>query len=1009
MKPIVILMLTMLFLNVSAREKINFNEGWKFHLGDLNGAEAETFSDAKWRMLDLPHDWSIEGEYRQDNPMSHFCGYLPAGIGWYRKTIKVPDEWKGKYVEIAFDGVFMNSTVYANGTKLGNRPNGWISFAYDISEEVKRSDSITFAVRVDNEKQPSARWYTGSGIYADTWINVRDKIHVPNSGIYVRTKENTVYVDTELHNVQDSKGKVIVNTSIKKATGDVVASVDAKVTVDAGETQSLSQSLTLNKPELWSVEHPYLYTLVTEIICNNVLLDRVETRFGIRDIKWIPESGMWINGKNVKLQGVCNHADAGALGVAVPNKILRFRIQQLKDMGCNAIRTSHYPRPPAFYQLCDEMGMLVMDEIFDGWHQKAENDYGARFFNECWKRDITDWLKRDRNHPSVVIWSVGNETHGDVAKDLVKVCHEFDDLRPVTSGHSNDEDMDILGVNGASEMKGWLEEAPKNRVIIGTENTHTLQVRGYYRTKTWYRDGYPNKKRRPHYYPDLTEKEVFKNDWTTDDKKVNSKQIFLSSYDNATVRLNTRQNIEMLRDMPFFAGSFRWTGYDYLGETKYHGGWPFKALSSGAIDMANFEKDLYYLYQSQWTSKPMVHILPHWTHPTINKGTEIPIWAYSNCDEVELFFNEKSLGKQAPGKTWDKMQCQWLVPWTPGTLKAVAYKNGKVMASQTVATAGAPSKIALRVDGDPMAYEKNDLVQVRVTTTDENGEMYPYGENRTWFHVLGAGKIRALDNGSPMDVEKHFEANNRIAFYGLTRAYIESTNESGDINLLTACILGEKKQITSKKVSIDARMLNIRGNKANPKIDIYYTIDGSTPTNTSARYLKPFEVELGTTVKALVIADGKEVFVMYERFAEDEGFVFDSGADETVAGGDQAEEAKLINTKVETDGSGFKGRAYVFMGEKKGGSVEWYYENDGGSGEFNFQIRYSASDQAHTQYKILLTLNGQEQEVILPTTKEYKHNWETVEVSGQLKAGANIISITSLQGQGLCIDEIKVY
>ncbi|WP_075601976.1 glycoside hydrolase family 2 TIM barrel-domain containing protein [Saccharicrinis aurantiacus] len=998
-----------LCINISAQH-INFNEDWRFSLGDENGWEQSNYNDASWRQLDLPHDWSIEGEYSKDNPMAHFCGYLPAGIGWYRKTITVPQEWKGKHIEIAFDGVFMNSTVWANGRKLGDRPYGWVSFAYDISEEVAKSNTISFAVRVDNDKQPSARWYTGSGIYANTWINVKENIYVPKSGICIRTEGNVVSIDTELFNKTEKGSKITLVSSIKDANGKVVASANAKLKLESKQQSVEKQVLTIENPMLWDTDNPYLYTLQTEVKQGKQVLDVVNTPFGVRDIKWIPETGMWLNGKNVKLQGVCNHADAGALGVAVPDKIRRFRIQQMKDMGVNSIRTSHYPRPPEFYDLCDEMGMLVMDEIFDGWHRKAENDYGAHSFDEWWKQDMTDWLKRDRNHPSIVIYSVGNETHGDIAPELVATCHDLDPTRPVTSGHSNSEDMDVFGVNGSSEMKGFIEnEVSKDKVFIGTENTHTLQVRGYYRTKTWYRNGYPNEKRRPHYYPDLTEEEVFTHDWAPDSEKVNSKQIFLSSYDNATIRLNSRHNVEKLRDIPYFAGSYRWTGYDYLGETKYHGGWPFKALSSGAVDIANFEKDLYYMYQSQWTSKPMAHILPHWTHPTIKEGTEIPVWVYSNCDEVELFFNDQSLGKIKPGKTWDTMNCQWLVPWKPGTIKAVAYKNGKATVTKTMTTANAPAKIALSIDGAPMANKKKDLVQVRVTTTDAKGTMYPYGENRTYFKVFGSAYIKALDNGSPMDVEQHYLAQSRNAFYGLSRAYVEATDAAGSINLLAASILGEKKQITSNKVSINAQMLNIRGDKVNPNIQVYYTTDGSQPTTKSSKYKNSFEVALGTTVKALVVADGEALYVMEERFAMDEGFIFDAEVGEMVEAGDQAEDAKLVNAVVQNKGKGFNGQSYVFMGKQEGGSVEWYYENDGAAGQFNFKIRYSASDMLRGEYKIILNINGVEQKMTLPTTKDYQNNWEIIGATENLKAGANTIKITTLQGDGLCIDEIRVY
>ncbi len=982
---------------VCRAERTGFDDGWRFRLGDPAGAQASGFDDASWRVLDVPHDWSIEGEYSQDNPMGGTCGYLPAGIGWYRKTVPVPGDWKGKHVEIAFDGVCMNSTVWANGKELGTRPCGWSSFAYDISDLVASSDSITFAVRVDNEKQPSARWYTGSGIYAHTWIDVKEKVHV----------ENTFFQTLE---ADERRAAVRIDT-------ELVGDPDAEVThqlfsKDWKKVADGFQTLEVKNPKLWSVEEPNLYTLRTIVKSGRKVVDQVDTRVGIRTVEWKPESGMWLNGKNVKLQGVCNHQDAGALGAAVPDKVLRFRIEQLKAMGCNAIRTAHNPQTPVFYDLCDELGMLVVDEIFDGWKQKAAHDYGRYHFEQWWERDLTDWIRRDRNHPSVVIWSVGNETGGPVAADLVAACHRLDPTRPVTSGHSGSQFMDVFGVNGSSEKVGWFDQLATDRVFIGTENTHTWQVRGYYRTKTWYRDGF---KDIVHEIPDLTEKEVFTHDWIREADRGHRKQIFNSSYDNATVRLNSRLNIAQLRDIPNYAGSFRWTGYDYIGEASYvHGGWPFRAFMGGAIDLANFEKDLYYLYQSQWTDEPMVHILPHWTHPTIEKGTQIPVWVYSTCGEVELFFNGQSLGKQTPGTAWDEMQCQWMVPWTPGELKAVGYAGGSAVAEKTVRSADAPAKIALSVDGEPLAESGKDIVQVRVTSTDEKGEMYPYGENRTFFKVIGPGKIRALDNGSPVDVEKHFEAESRIAFYGLTRAYVEATGEAGELALVASCILGEKKQITSNRVSIDTQVLALRGNVPAPAIEVFYTTDGSKPTTQSTPCTGSFPVPPDTTVRALVVVDGEVFQTLEERFAMDEGFVWNSAAAVARAaaagGGEQAEDAALVNAKIRSQGSGFHGRGYVDFGHARGAYVEWYQENDGGDGPAELTIRYSGKHPKRPGRRIKLSVNGQvvQQALLLPNAADWGSGWKTVTVPIAIRRGANTIRLTTVENGGMYIDEISV-
>ncbi|GAF01633.1 glycoside hydrolase family 2 TIM barrel-domain containing protein [Saccharicrinis fermentans] len=306
---------------------------------------------------------------------------------------------------------------------------------------------------------------------------------------------------------------------------------------------------------------------------------------------------------------------------------MKWKLSLLKEMGVNAIRTAHNPAPPMFYDLCDEMGFLVMDEIFDGWMRKAKMDYGAQAFNDWWERDMTEWLERNRNHPSIIIYSLGNETKGEIAKELVAKCHQLDPSRLVTSGHSASEYMDVFGVNGGSEKQGFYQKERPLKPFVATEAPHTWQTRGYYRTKTWFRDGYPNKGQQPFALPDLTQEEVFSYEWAPRDQWVNRKQHFNSSYDNAMVRISARKNWELMRDLPWYSGHFRWTGFDYYGEASYvHGGWPFRLFMGGALDVAGFEKDLFYFYQSQWTKKPMVHILPHWTHPTLDKGTEIPVW-----------------------------------------------------------------------------------------------------------------------------------------------------------------------------------------------------------------------------------------------------------------------------------------------------------------------------------------------------------------------------------------------
>lgn len=994
--------------------KTNIDEGWKFILQDFDNAEDADFDDSSWRTLDVPHDWSIEGEYDKNNLMGARGGYLPGGIAWYRKTLPVLDEWIGKHVEVAFDGIFMNSTVWVNGVKLGERPYGWISFSYDISEIVQNSDTIAISVRVDNEKQPGARWYSGSGIYGHTWIDVKEKVHVAKDGVYVRTRGDVVDIDTEVANTTGERAEALLRTIIKDRTGVVVDSIESRITLAAGELKPVQQSLALSESERWSVDSPYLYTAVSELEIGKQKYESARTRFGFRDIEWKPKTGMWVDGENVKLRGVCNHQDAGAFGAGVPDKILRFRIEQLKSMGVNCIRVSHNPQTPIFYEICDEIGMFVLDEIFDGWTKKAEHDYGRYSFEEWWRRDLTDWVKRDRSHVSVVAWSVGNETHGEVGKKLVALCHELDPTRPVTSGSSEQQYMDIFGANGGSESKSFFERfeiGPEygKRVFIGTENPHTWQVRGFYRTQSWFRDGYPNPKRGPHEIPNLTEEEVFTYDWTEQANKTSHKQVFNSSYDNATVRLNARQAIAQLRDIPFYAGSFRWTGHDYIGEAGFvHGGWPFKAFMGGVIDLANFEKDHYYLYQSQWTEEPMLHLLPHWTHPVMEEGTKIPVWAYTNCDEVELFLNGESLGRRFPGHKWNEIQCEWMVGWMPGELKAVAFENGDPVLEKIIRTAGAPVRNALSIDGGGFAVNGKDWVQVRVASQDLDGNFYPYGENRTYFNVIGPAEIDAVDNGSPIDVERHHGPNHRTGFFGLTRAYLKSTGEAGDITLLASAILGEKKLLTSRRVYIDTQLMALRGRLADPLIEVYYTLDGSEPSVHSVPYRGGFEIALGTTVKALVVLDGRTVQLMEESFSEDVGFVWNAGESKQGEIGEQAEEAWVFDAEVLDTVEGFRGAGYVDLGTKESAYVEWYQENDGAAGQYVLEIRYSRYNAREGRCQLGVSVNGEKitREVQVNDAVVSGARWSTVLVEVRLDRGANYIRVASEGECRVLLDEI---
>ncbi|MCX6325569.1 MAG: DUF4982 domain-containing protein [Bacteroidia bacterium] len=873
------------------------NQDWLFALGDNNSAKELKFDDSAWRNLNLPHDWSIEGKYSADAPTGNPGGYLPSGIGWYRKTISLTArQLTNRLVRIDFDAIYMNSEVWINGHCLGKRPYGYISFGYDLSPYLVAGNN-SLAIRVDNTLEPSTRWYHGCGIFGNVYLTFMDKTHIKPSGITVTTpkindKKADVAVCTEIKTASDNATSIVVENTIFSPKGVRVASSKEKIELKNAD-KTITQTLSVDNPLLWDLETPNLYKVVSSIKSDKMLIDEVTTYIGIRTIRWETETGFWLNNRNVKIRGVAEHLEGGPIGAAWTEKLMRWKIQKIKDMGCNAIRLAHNPQVPRFYELCSEMGMMVLDEVFDGWKQKADKDYGFQAFNDWWERDLTDWLRRDRNYPCVIAYSLGNETRGEIGQKMVDICHREDPTRLVTSGSAEENMMDIEGVNGTSETQKFFQNFKPTKPFIATEAPHTWQVRGFYKTQTWYRDGYPNKKQDPFFIPNLTEKEIFLNHAMDTNLMKNSKQVFNSSYDNATVRITARQHLAKLRDIPWLSGQFRWTGFDYIGEAGYvHGGFPFRAFMGGAIDLAGFEKDLFYLYQSQWTSKPMVHILPHWTHPKMTPGTLIPVWVYTTGDEVELFLNGKSLGKKKKGTDPDQMQCEWLVPWTLGTVEAVAYQNGKEITRTHQTSASSPSKILVETDNQQLKADNKDMAIVTVSQTDAKGVFYPYGENRTYYHLEGPATIRSLENGSPVDTDSHWGVSGRRLFFGLTRAFIEANSDQGDISLMVGAISGEKAQLTSDLVSINIQQIALRGELKKKNLTVYYSIDRQTPTQKSTMYIEPFHVKLNTTIKAVVYEGNNKLFDMEENISPEDGLYWyneTTAALNQIAKGEQAE------------------------------------------------------------------------------------------------------------------------
>ncbi len=989
-------------LAAEARQEVPLNEDWAFWLGDPPDAETVNFDSSAWERLDIPHDWAFRADYDVDAAQEDMGGYKPGGIGWYRRTVEWDPSWTDNRVRLEFDGVYMDSRVWINGQWVGGRPYGYMSFGLDVSEHLKSGTNV-IAVRVDNSLEPSARWYHPCGIYAPVKLVVVNPLHIVPNGVFIKTDSLTdrraaIEIETTLSGPIPSDGRLVTRI-LDPNDREVVSAV-----TEGRKAENASQILSVPHPQRWDIHSPLLYTAVSEIMIGDEIVDSVKTRFGIRTIRWDTDTGFWINDRNVKLKGVADHLEAGPVGGEAHPNLIRWKIQLLKEMGVNAIRVAHNPQVPEFYRACDEMGMLVMDEIFDGWHQKAPQDYGARFFAEHWETDLTEWVKRNRNHPSVIIYSIGNETRGEIAPRLVQAIKSLDSTRLVTSGHSGSEHVDVFGVNGHSEKQHFFEQERPAKPFIATEAPHTWQVRGYYRTKTWWRDGFPNRRQDPFPLADLTENEIFRYDWAPAAKKTSGKQVFNSSYDNATVRISARKNWELMRDLPWFSGHFRWTGFDYLGEAGYvHGGWPFRAFMGGALDLAGFKKDLFYFYQSQWTREPMVHILPHWTHPRMELGTMIPVWVYSNADEVELFLNGQSLGRDRPGVRAEEMQCEWLVPWEPGVIEAVAYKNGREVARSRHVSAGVPTRIQVQPETISLSASALPFSIVTVSQHDNDGNFYPYGENRMFFHLEGAAEIISLENGNPVDTEPNFGQDSRRTFFGLTRAFVRITDPDGDVSLTVGSINGERRHLTSNMVSFDLRQVGLQGNPQSATLRIHYTLDGSEPHLKSPVYQAPFPVELGTGVRAGVFRKDALLFEMREHFAPDVGIHWLApGEPEEVAGqGLQAEDSRLSGgTSVSADISGHYGTGYAVL--PPGEHAQLYRENDGSFGQFAFRIRYRANADSKIELRVN---NGRSQTVNLPASGQ---RWSVVKTTHRLERGGNTISIVN-QGTGaVLLDEIEV-
>jgi beta-galactosidase len=755
----------------------SFNEGWKFYLGDASGAEKPSFADGSWTSLSVPHDWTPPLGMSQSSPGGKDEGYSIGGVGWYRKSFTLDASYAGKSVFIEFDGVYYDSQVWINGTSLGTWPYGYTTFQYDLTPYLKTDGSANVvAVRVNN-KQTSSRWYTGSGIYRNVWLTTLDPVHIAFNGAFITTPtvsatSAAIAVAAEIENQSAVAVSAKVKTTILGPDGAVVASDTSSATdVSAKGKASATQSLTVVNPKLWSIESPTLYQARIEVLVGNKIVDTYTSKIGLRWTKFDSSTGFSLNDKPMKIWGVCMHHDLGAIGSAVNVRAMERQMEILKGMGTNGIRTSHNPPAPELLDLADRMGFLIMDEAFDAWEQaKVPNDYHL-YFNDWAQRDIQAFVRRDRNHPSVIMWSIGNEIGGATAatgKKLRDWVKAIDSTRPVTwAANQMKRDagqravaalLDLQGYNyfvgDANTDNGDLvidvdHKANPDWKIFGSEELSNVKSRGVYYTRN----------------TDLH--------WTgcTDPPKQ------CTSYDVGWGDgFNTEEMFLISTKRPWFIGQFDWTGFDYGGEpTPY--AWPSKSSYFGIVDTAGFPKDIYYFYQSKLTTTPMVHVLPHWNWEA---GNSVWVWVYSNCDSVELFLNDKSQGSKTISANTTRLE--WNVAWAAGTLRAEGKRNGTVVATQEIKTAGAAAQVKLTADRREIAADGRDLVFITADIQDANGVFVPTASSAVTFVVSGAGKLVGVDNGDAIDTTS-YTSPKRNAFNGKVLAIVQSTGQPGPISV----------------------------------------------------------------------------------------------------------------------------------------------------------------------------------------------------------------------------------
>lgn len=782
-----------LALNLHAqRSEYLLEKGWKFTKGEVSNAEMPAFNDAKWETVDIPHDWAIFGPFDKSNDLQNVAvtqnfetqaslktgrtGGLPyVGIGWYRTTFH---STPGKQTTLIFDGAMSEARVFVNGKEACFWPCGYNSFYCDVTSLVNEDGkNSTLAVRLENRPQ-SSRWYPGAGLYRNVHVVTTEKIHVPVWGTqittpYVKDEYASVCLRTTILNAE--KTELTVVTDIIDADGQVVSTKTNKGVINHG--QPFTQNFIVERPKLWSPETPVLYKAVSKIYSGDTLLDTYSTRFGIRTIEYIADKGFYLNGKRRKFQGVCNHHDLGPLGAAINVAALRHQLTLLKEMGCDAIRTSHNMPAPELVELCDEIGFMMMLEPFDEWDiAKCDNGY-HRFFNEWAEKDMVNMLRQYRNNPCVVMWSIGNEVPTQwspegykVAKFLQDICHREDPTRPVTCGMDQVKSvlangfaamLDIPGLNYRAHLYDEAYERLPQNIILGSETSSTVSSRGVYK--------FPVERKAGAMYDDHQS----------------------SSYDLEYCSWSNIPDIDFARaeDHEWTIGQFVWTGFDYLGEPSPYdtNAWPNHSSMFGIIDLASIPKDRYYLYRSVWNKEAeTLHILPHWNWEG-REGEKTPVFVYTNYPSAELFINGKSYGRQTKhknGTVENRYRLMWHdAVYQPGEVRVVAYdEQGNPVAEKTVRTAGKPHHIELVTDRSSLQADGKDLAYVTLRIVDKDGNLCPNDGRLVSFKVKGAGKYRASANGDPTCLDL-FHKPEMHAFGGMLTVIVQSGEKTGEIEL----------------------------------------------------------------------------------------------------------------------------------------------------------------------------------------------------------------------------------